>query len=199
MLAVVACHAGATSPASWVMLLSLAPLDSAHHWRVWMELQPRIEWESRSVYQFVLRPGLGYQPTPSLSVWAGYAWIATYQPREVFEHRAWQQLTWTLPAGSLRLRTEERFFQTGGQFRLRGMVRSVIPTGMLHLILSDEVFIIPAAWHQAVVAGYDQNRLFIGAQIPLGQSVRAEVGYQNMHYRGNSTRHVVVVSFVHQP
>jgi hypothetical protein len=79
------------------------------------------------------------------------------------------------------------------------MMRSVIPTGMVHLILSDEVFVIPAAWHQAVVAGYDQNRLFIGAQIPLGQSVRAEVGYQNMHYRGNSTRHVIVVSFVHQP
>jgi hypothetical protein len=56
------------------------------------------------------------------------------------------------------------------------MVRSVIPTGMLHLILSDEVFIIPAAWHQAVVAGYDQNRLFIGAQIPLGRVFVQKLG-----------------------
>lgn len=189
----------AGTPALWGMLLWLPPVDTAHHWRLWIEVQPRIDLEPAVFHQFIVRPGLGFQLAPPLSLWAGYAWVATSYPRSVVEHRWWQQLLWTTAVAGARVRVEEQFFPDGAQMRLRGLLRGVISTALMPIVVSNEVFVIPAVWQRPVVPGYDQNRAFLGVLVPMGRGIRAEVGYMNVHYRGDTMRHIVAISIIHQP
>ncbi len=186
-------------PASWVMLLSQPPLDQQQRWHAWLELQPRFDLEPVAAHQLVVRPGVSYSLDAHLSLTAGYAWIGTYRPATVIEHRVWQQVQWAQPALGVRLRLEEQFFADGTRLRFRCQVRGVLQTSLLPIILSDEWFGIPAIWQRERVPGYDQNRVFLGVAIPLQHGLRVEAGYLNVHYRGNSIRHCLAISIIHQP
>lgn len=182
------------------MLLSLPSLDSEMHWRAWLEYQPRWDIGSLTMYQTVLRPGIGWQSSPEVSLWAGYAWIGTFRPQWLGEHRFWQQVFWTPNSHmSIRARIEERLFAHGTELRIRNQMRVVWPISVVPAIIANELFINAGAWNRSTAVGYDQNRLFVGVLLPLGFGLRVECGYMNIHYRGNRMRHVVAVSVIHQP
>lgn len=138
----------------------------------------------------IVRPGVGVQVLPWLSVWGGYAWVPTMADGVddvVNEHRAWQQVLLQTETSfrlnlQSRTRVEERFHERGGEVgvRLRQFFRvswrpSVdVPIGAL---VSDELFIglNSTVWGQP--AGIDQNRLFVGPFFQLTPWARIEAGY----------------------
>ena len=45
--------------------------------------------------QSILRPGVGYQLSDTVSAWVGYGRVTNHQPGDdVGEDRIWQQLSW---------------------------------------------------------------------------------------------------------
>ncbi|KTD24193.1 hypothetical protein Lmac_3066 [Legionella maceachernii] len=166
--------------------------------RCWLEGQERIGDDSKRLTQTLLRPGLGYAVTPSLSLWLGYAWIHTNRPltsSPFNENRIWQQLLWikTTPHFTFtsRTRMEQRFFQNDPNnnkvaYRARQLMKIAIPlkyNSRLSAVGSDEVF-----WHKNNYIGrngrgFDQNRLFVGLGYKINSNATTEIGYMNQYIR----------------
>ncbi len=109
---------------TWGNITATGSLDvfdpNLSKYRYWLEGQGRFGNDTSQVSQGMLRTGLGYAISETLTMWLGYAFIPTEEPfvREPFdEHRIWQQLLWnhTFSFGtfSSRSRLEERFMQIG--------------------------------------------------------------------------------------
>lgn len=139
----------------------------------------------------ILRPALGLRLSDVVSVYAGYAWIPTMfnGAGRNDEHRFWQQLilAWSLSRGwsfQSRTRTELRFGEGDDVgFRARQFVRLgwVPGSGPLGVVMWDELFLGLRDTDWGNVAGYDQNRLFVGIQLAGRDWGRTEVGYLLVH------------------
>ena len=46
----------------------------------YLEANPRFSDDLSQIDQFLLRPAVGYQLTPTTSFWQGYAWVSNYEP-----------------------------------------------------------------------------------------------------------------------
>jgi hypothetical protein len=168
--------------------LALATVRLSDNWRLHLEEQPRWYANVSESFQVLTRTALGRRISDRATLWGGYAWIAKPPgPGVTHEHRAWQQLSATLPeAGlftpSLRLRLEQRF-QDGwadSSHRLRTMGRVVRP------LTADRSWSL-AAWNEVFVTfddtvngpwqGMDQNRLFAGLLRQINPTVGLEFGY----------------------
>jgi hypothetical protein len=199
----------------WLNLVGDHPLGGGP-WGIHLEVQNRRAELGNDWQQLLIRPGINYQISPSLSVSAGWAWVRTYPygdyPAVIAfpEHRAWEQiqhrfkflgLDWTQ-----RLRLEQRWIgemarDSGGddfdlanwryENRIRYLLRTSIPltdSGKTYLALWDEVFFN----FGSNVSGndFDQNRVFIGLGHKLTPTTRLEVGYmeQTIRRRGGQIR-----------
>jgi hypothetical protein len=138
--------------------------------------------------QLVLRPALGYQITPNISLWQGYAWVPSNIPTRIDENRIYQQLQINNAFSKLtmvnRSRLEQRWFEgaDGTAVRARHMVRLAIPfteSKKWSWILYDELFVNLNGPQGAPKAGFDQNRAFIGLNRTFNRNVNAEIGYLN--------------------
>ena len=177
--------------------VQVAPDASPTGLRGWLDLHAR---RNDAGAVGIVRPGVGWQLSPKVSVWGGYAWVPVDPDGAdaTQEHRAWQQLTLqrTRPTLSLGLRVrEEQRLRSGADgisHRLRVLPRLGLRLrGPLSLQVWDEVFV---AWNETdwfPVRGYDQNRLFVGPAIEGFRGFRVEVGYLNLDLaRGDaSTNH----------
>ncbi len=147
---------------------------------------------------FLLRPGLGYMLSPALTAHVGYAYIPRLadEGANSYEHRLWQQVIWTRPLGAaarvqVRGRLEQRFGDgdsIGNRARvfLRGQwaPTSRVP---LQLVVWDEVFWQLDDTDWGPVAGFDQNRAFVGVGADTRiEGVRVEAGYLNIAFRKDS-------------
>jgi hypothetical protein len=149
----------------------------------WLDLQARRGPDGTNA---LIRPGLGYRASPNLSYWAGYAFIGTYNDGKpnVYEHRAWQQMTYASSVGPLSLqvrgRVEERFrANESAALRVRLF-------GRANVALWNESPLAVATWNEVFVqlhettwgapGGFDQNRLFLGLGYTAG-AMRLEGGY----------------------
>ena len=178
----------------WLMAFAqgdLAPVDEdLSAWKWWFDLQPRFTDEANGLGQLLIRPGVGYGLADDVAAWLGYAWIQTdVGSRNSYEHRIWQQLTWTPDVGALsllsRTRLEQRFLSTGSEtgWRARQFVKATLPfasgsPGFFSVY--DELFfdLNDTRWGQD--AGISQNRLFAGVGWRLGDGpASVEVGYLN--------------------
>ena len=142
----------------------------------------------------IIRPALGYRVSPSLDLWAGYAWVTLARDGEdVREERFWQQASYALgPAfgGKLtaRTRVEQRFRdgQRGTGVRLRQQLRYAyrFDASPIEMIVSDELFLSlnDTDWGQS--QGFDQNRLFLGLSFQASSSLKFEGGYVNQIIEG---------------
>ncbi|HSR01439.1 MAG TPA: DUF2490 domain-containing protein, partial [Methylophilaceae bacterium] len=104
---------------SWLMALSRIKLtDSVDSF---IDIQPRFTLndtsggKDNSLDTLLLRGAIGYQITPSVALYQGYAYIPTYDPKNV-EHRSFQELLIKQPlhknALVHRFRFEQRFIES---------------------------------------------------------------------------------------
>ncbi len=204
---------GGRSPAAtqhdgqlWFPFYLTAPLTD----RVlgYFEVNPRYGGNISEIEQLILRPALGYQLTPTFSLWQGYAWVTNYQPSFREEHRIFQQATYSRPFPSFRLlsrtRLEERWIQDslGTSLRAREMLRLMVPVSGSELwavVLYDEIFVNLNSIKNGPESGFDQNRAFIGINRTINRHLNIDVGYQNqlLNTRAaglvNRSNHIILI------
>lgn len=162
-------------------------------WHYWIDAQARYPDAGSGVNQLLIRPGIGYDISPTLSVWAGYARFRahTSSGRTVTEDRFWQQLSWRARSWgdaslSTRLRLEQRDLSTGSDtgIVLRAQlkyVRKLTPGGDTDFIASIEPFFDLRDTDWGADSGLSQNRLYFGLGWKLTPKSAIEVGYQNQY------------------
>lgn len=199
----------------WLNYVGDHPLGNSP-WGLHLEVQNRRADFGDAWQQLLVRPGINYQLSPTLSVSAGWAYVRTYPYGEYPalasfpEHRAWEQVLHQFKLLDLewsqRLRLEQRWLGEMAkptptddyelanwryENRIRYMLRTSIPisaSGKTYIALWDEVFFN----FGSKVKGnhFDQNRVFLGIGRKLSASTRVEVGYmeQTVYRRGGSIR-----------
>ena len=165
----------------------------SEHWLGWAEIQGRFGENASRLSQLMIRPGLGYEIRPGLSVWGGYGRVETITAAsQIGENRVWQQLMWSVPgklfdgAFTSRTRFEERFVANGNStgYRLREFIRYERPfadSGGLSFVATNEIFVAFNNTDWGARKGFDQNRAFIGIGMPAFENARLEVGYLNQY------------------
>ena len=174
-------------------------------WGLHLEIQNRREDWGNEWQQLLIRPGINYTISPTLSVSAGYGYVKTYpygefpSLHEFDEHRIWEQAVYKMNLFGLewqhRVRLEQRWIEEQakvsgetinwrGENRIRYMLRTSIPLTQdkkTYLSLWDEVFFNFGG--NVKKNNFDQNRAFIGIGHKL---TRLEVGFmeQTIQKRG---------------
>ena len=171
----------------------------------WAEVNPRFGDDMSEIHQLLLRPALGYQIRPNLSIWQGYAWITNYEPRFSDEHRLYQQLSYRLGFTNVnfssRTRMEERFIRNtrGVALRAREFLRANFPLDehkKWAFVLYDEVFVTLNTIRNGPRAGFDQNRLFVGINRKINPHLSVDVGYQNQIINTRGPRFADVMNHI---
>ncbi len=178
---------------TWLMSLSRIKLSDSVNGFV--DIQPRftindtLGGKNNALDTLLLRAALGYQITPHIGLYQGYAYIPSYDPKNV-EHRSFQELFIKQPLqskGALahRLRFEQRFIDNADEtaYRLRYFSRYTHPLKQLHpslsLAINEEIFINLNDADNGPQSGFNQNRLFVGLNYRINPTLAYEVGYQN--------------------
>jgi Protein of unknown function (DUF2490) len=176
-------------------------------WGLHLEIQNRREDWGDEWQQLLIRPGLNYTLSPTITVSAGYGFVKTYPygelpvAQEFDEHRLWEQVAYKMTFLGLdwqhRLRLEQRWIEEvnpagerlnwRGENRLRYMLRTSIPLTAdknVYLVLWNEVFLNFGG--NILKNHFDQNRAFIGIGRKLTPSTRLEIGFmeQTVQRRG---------------
>ena len=192
----------------------------------WAEGQGRFADDASKFSQAIVRPGIGYQLTPTMSVWAGYAWTPTTTPyvgNTYDEHRAWQQFiyadTYSWGKFQSRSRLEERFVpdhigsaRNPGDgnpnnaswvgYRYRHLLKASIPLKFapgFSYIVQSEAFVGLNDTDWVPRQGFDQNRFFTGVGYAFTKNITGEIGYMNQYIirRGaNYMGHNLVVNLL---
>jgi hypothetical protein len=170
--------------------------DTSGSWRAWLDVQVRFGDDASRFSQGILRPGVGYSLSRAWTVWLGYAYIRTeppYASTSTYEHRIWEQATWSDRIGRTRLssrtRLEERFVSTGSQtgWRLREFVKLSVPLGSIwSAVLYDEYFYNLNSTNYGATAGSDRNRFFIGPGVSISPQLTIEAGYLHQYVFGTN-------------
>lgn len=182
----------ASRSSSWLMSLSRIKLTESVD--SFIDIQPRFTindisgGDNNALDTLLLRGAIGYQITPNIGLYQGYAYIPTYDPKSV-EHRSFQELFIKQPLqnNSLahRFRFEQRFIDSADEtaYRLRYFGRYVHALHSLHpklsLAINEEVFINLNDADNGPQSGFDQNRLFVGLNYRINDNLAYEFGYQN--------------------
>jgi len=187
----------------WTAVSVTGPVTDTSRLLLWFDGHARMRDDASELGVTILRPGIGWRLNEGLDVWLGYARVTSHVPGpNVGEDRIWQQATYPIatPFGgtlSGRTRIEQRFRGSGGTgHRLRQALRFSKPlgNGPVAAVLANELFlnINDTDWGQASgqTSGFDQNRLFIGAAISIGERARLETGYLHNRLRGDRTNQV---------
>ena len=181
----------------WVNLTAMGSLKGKLIY--FAEVQPRFYGNAERLGQLLIRPAIGWQVSPTLALYQGYAHVA--QPvqggRDVNEERSFQQATWTIGKvgrGTLSSRTrfEQRWRSDGDDvgFRVREMIRYAHPLradakGPKALVYAEGFAALnDTDW--GARKGFDQLRSFAGLEIPVKGRTTVEAGYLNQHV--NMTR-----------
>lgn len=163
--------------------------------KYWLEYQGRFGEDASKLSQLLLRPGIGYQLSPSTSIWVGYAWIRTALPFAIIpnhENRIWQQLLWSNKNQrfifTLRSRLEQRLLpdtiHTAWRYRQLFKIGYFIPNHeKFSLIGMDEIFYHLNNFNHQNNSGVDQNRAFIGIGYKTTEQSTIEFGYLNQNIR----------------
>jgi hypothetical protein len=170
-----------------------------------------------AVQTYLLRPGINYHISKSVTASIGYAYIGNRRTINsitgyVPEHRIWQQAVFTHKWSGIttghRLRVEQRFLgkpivrnnelETDGYakaYRVRYFVRNVLPlkkessfTKGPFIALQNEVFLNTG--NKTAVNGktFDQNRLYVAAGYRLPLKIDLEIGYMNQYILNRNNR-----------
>lgn len=189
-----------TRTSSWFM--SLSRFQFTEQSRGFLDIQPRFTvddipgGDNGSIDTLLIRGALGYQINPNIGIYQGYGIIPTYDPDKV-EHRSFQEL---LAKQSItnslslvhRLRFEQRFLEDVDDtaFRFRYFARLTYPLSGIHeklsLAINEEIFIHLNDVGNGPQSGFNQNRLFVGLNYKISNSLAFEAGYQNQFINGRN-------------
>jgi hypothetical protein len=183
----VATQAATDDAEGWFNVWATGPID--RKLLISIDASARLSDRPRDNGAFLVRPLVGYQIAPKVSLWAGYAYnVANVEGRAAQrEHRPTAQLLWTVGKvgkGSLAARTrlEARMFEgrrdTG--WRVRQSLRYTYPLKGERppvLVLQSEQFfhLNNADW--GARSGFDQSRTMVGINVPAARRVQVEAGY----------------------
>lgn len=175
-----------------------------------LEEQPRYDNSQSQFQRNLAKAGIGYQYTPNLSFWLGYQYLTeNYVSGAAPENRAWQQMNWTMiNQKNYNLTSQSQFDETyrigetdwADKFRQKLIVK--FPDKLYDKytpVVSDEVFIniTRPAWITTRVL--NQNRAFIGVDIPTSKQTYLEVGYLNQYVfeetSANEMNNILFVGF----
>lgn len=163
------------------------------------ELQPRWREEGEELDQVLLRPAVYYALNSQSSIWFGYANVRSHpnSKSSVEENRLWQQYLHTFRLGekvSLQSRTrlEQRFIEDSHDVghKIRQLFRLTMPLcegNPVQLVLYDELFINLNETDYGAQTGFDQNRAFVGINLPLTAATKLELGYLNQYVNGQAS------------
>ena len=175
-----------------------------------MEVHPRFGEHASELHQLVVRPVLGYQLTEYWSIWQGYTWVGTYQPRFAQEHHAIQQVTYRRAFSSFelfsRFMLEERVIggADGTGVRARTLMRVDVPLPQAPewaVVLYNEVLVNVNSVRNGPQEGFDENRFVAAINRQLTDQISMDVGYQmqaqNRASSGlvNQMNHILLVQF----
>jgi len=191
-------HAVEDNPGAWAVISasgSFQPERSESHWRYWFDAQHRAFDVGSGISQSLVRPAIGLDLGPTVSVWAGYAYFNSRRSsgERVDEHRPWQQLSWTAHKSAhgslgLRLRLEQRFVETGDDtgWVLRTQLRyahRLDEAGRWQAVAFIEPFVALNNTDWGPERGVAQNRIFVGGAYRITSTLSMEFGYMNQHLR----------------
>jgi hypothetical protein len=154
--------------------------------RLYAEVQPRIGNNYHEISQLIIRPAIGYQVTPKLSLWGGYGWTPSFLPKYTSEHRVFQQalIENNFPGLAMQNRTrlEERSIQGAGglAWRIRHQVRVSKPlnaTKRWAAVGYNELFWNLNSTPHGPQSGFDQDRVYLGTAYNTDRHTRVELGY----------------------
>ena len=204
----------------WLALFSQGELDipatDTENLLWWYDTHARFFGGPFPEFQGIVRPGMGYKLSDNHSMWLGYAWVRDVLPElDVEENRIWQQWGWTEEFGDIstlwRSRLEQRFVSVGPQvgWRFRQLLRASKPLQnhpRLTWVAWDEIFFHLRNTDWGAVAGYNQNRVFVGMGVTprAGSPWRTEVGYLyqqiDVPFDGaNLSNHILSVNIYYNP
>jgi len=170
-------------------------VDAPHKLRLYAEVQPRGGLNAEGMDRVLIRPAVGYQVTPNVSVWQGYLWMPLFREESGDEHRLFQQVLveneWQRLKLINRTRLEERMSDNAGgtSVRARHMARLVYALGKSKkwsLVGYNEFFWNLNDTRRGPQAGFDQNRIFAGVNRKLGKAMNAALGYLLNHVNRQS-------------
>lgn len=159
---------------------------------LYTEIQPRFTDDVSRRGQLLLRSAVGYQITPDVTAFIGYAYVRTdgLGRQGTDEHRVFQQLSFPIFKNAngftvaARTRLEQRTVVGAADlgWRLRQQLRAqgpIQPGGKIQAIAWTEPFynFDTTDWGQR--RGFDQVRTFIGLGVPITKGLTAEPGYLN--------------------
>lgn len=199
---------------TWLVLSMtdrLPTADGSSRWRYWFDAQARYSDVGSGSNQLLFRPGIGYDVTPTLSTWAGYARFRTHAKsgNTITEDRFWQQLSWRFrdwdsSSLSLRFRLEQRSLSigddTGVVLRTRlKYVRKLQASDRTSLVASLEPFVNLRNTDWGADSGLAQLRSYLGVAWRLTNKSTFEAGYQNQYFiienAENRMRHLAMLYF----
>lgn len=207
-----AAHAQTSDNQVWTSVSITGPVSDTSRFLVWFDGHARFSDDAGGLGVSILRPGIGWKASDSVSLWGGYARVTSDAgDGDLEEDRLWQQATYSLPdflSGQVsgRTRLEQRWLETSDDtgWRLRQSFRwsRGLNGSPLSLAVWNETFFAfnDADWGQQ--AGYDQNRAFAGMTFRMTERSQLEFGYLNNHVQRNgpdASNHNLVVSFSFRP
>lgn len=176
----------------------------------WYEVQPRFGENASQVNQLLLRTALGYRVTKHWSLWQGYAWTPSFEPRFVSENRIYQQLVFaqSYPFVDMmsRTRLEQRWILhvPGTAVRFRTLLRGRFPLDdarVWGLVTQNEIFFNLNSPANGPNGGFDQNRFFFGLNKKINEHLSVDGGYQlqaintNESSLFNTLNHILLLQF----
>lgn len=142
----------------------------------------------------------GYKLTPLVSFWSGFTWISPNDGSAQI-YRPWQQIIWELfdknPLLVFQTRTRLEELKQEGQpewlWRVRERWRVAFPAMLAHEItpvVYDEIFfnLNQPVWIRTDVV--DQNRFFVGVDLPPIKNTFLEIGYINQYIWITPVNHI---------
>ncbi|MCW5590067.1 MAG: DUF2490 domain-containing protein [Legionellales bacterium] len=177
------------------------------NWEYSLQMEARTLFNSAPFRRAVLRPMIGYKIKPNVSIWLGYTSEPSINANNEFfySHNILEELRskFFFKYLTLRLRSEQRFLDTGNNMaqRLRTRLQVTLPLSKnrLEFIGSDELFF--NLNHPSWVANrtLSENRAILGIQHRISKITKMRFSYMNLLSLGNTRNtmnHIFIVSFL---
>ncbi len=185
------------------LVLSASPaLAQQHDEQFWLQVNTNVplatdlrltleqiaRWSDRQegLYQTEFGGILGYKLSKNVELGFGYRWVGAHNGnRGANENRLRQHIVATFGPVTTRLRVDERFNPRGSEvgFRIRPLIRynHRIGTSGTALFISHESFFLPNSTSWGQRSGFERIRNIVGATLPFGKRLTADVGYLNQY------------------